>query len=37
VLAHNFLTADTASVLNGRVDELVLYKRLLTAGERAWL
>jgi len=29
--------ADTAYVLNRRVDELALYKRLLTAGERAWL
>ena len=29
--------ADTAYVLNGRVDELALYKRLLTAEERAWL
>jgi hypothetical protein len=29
--------ADNTYVLNGRVDELALYKRLLTAGERAWL
>lgn len=29
--------ADNTYVLNGRVDELALYKRLLTADERAWL
>jgi hypothetical protein len=29
--------ADNTCVLNGRVDELALYKRLLIAGERAWL
>ncbi|PWH13850.1 MAG: hypothetical protein DDG60_09040, partial [Anaerolineae bacterium] len=29
--------ADNTYVLNGRVDELALYKRLLTASERAWL
>ncbi len=28
---------DSTYVLNGRVDELALYKRLLTASERAWL
>ncbi len=29
--------ADSTCILNGRVDELALYKRLLTAGERDWL
>ncbi len=29
--------ADSTYVLNGRVDELALYRRLLTADERAWL
>lgn len=29
--------ADSTCILNGRVDELALYQRLLTADERAWL
>ncbi len=29
--------ADGTYVLNGRVDELAFYKRVLTSGERSWL